>query len=102
LNAHPSFESNKLTAETFEEPQFFTDKFYMRGPDWYLSLFEKKPFNISIEPTQSPPVIVFEKSANYFTEPKAPARIKSFMSDVRLAFIIINPVDRAYSWYQVG
>jgi hypothetical protein len=99
LNVHPNFESNKLTQETFEEPQFFTDRFYSRGPDWYMSLFEHSSTKTGSNDSQ---LIVFEKSANYFSEPKAPARIKSLLSEVRLVLLTINPGDRAYSWYQVS
>lgn len=44
--------------------------------------------------------IFFEKSANYFNELNAPLRIKSLLSDVKLILLTINPINRAYSWYQ--
>ena len=58
----------------------------------YLSLFEQ-PANDS--------KLFFEKSANYFTELKAPQRLKSLLSEAKLVLITIDPADRAYSWYQV-
>ena len=81
-----------MTKENFEETQFFTNKYYSRGIEWYLSLFDKAKSNETI---------LFEKSANYFTESNAPGRIKALDNDMKLAFITINPIDRAYSWYQV-
>lgn len=44
--------------------------------------------------------ILFEKSANYFTESNAPLRIKTLLKNVKLIMISIDPVQRAYSWYQ--
>jgi hypothetical protein len=90
LSIHPQLKANEMTSE-FEETQFFSKNYFL-GIDWYLSLFEKKD-NSSI--------MFFEKSATYFTEPLAPIRIRSFKKKMKLAFITINPVDRAYSWYQV-
>ena len=58
-----------------------------------MSLF-KKPENSSI--------VLFEKSANYFSEPKAPVRIKSLISDAKLVIFTIDPVNSAYSWGEVS
>ena len=44
--------------------------------------------------------ILFEKSANYFQEQNAPLRINAMLNDVKLIFLTINPINRAYSWYQ--
>lgn len=45
--------------------------------------------------------LLFEKSANYFTENSAPLRISNLLPKVKLICIIIDPSVRAYSWYQV-
>ncbi len=45
--------------------------------------------------------IFFEKSANYFNDPNAPKRIRKFFKNVKLIAILIDPIQRAYSWYQV-
>lgn len=91
LNLHPNLKSNKMLQDTFEETQFFTDKYYHNGIDWYLSLFDQP---------MSKKTILFEKSANYFSDPNAPIRIKTMLKDLNLIYISINPADRAYSWYQ--
>lgn len=56
-------------------------------------MFEDKYVNKSI--------VFFEKSANYFSDPKVPVRVKSLIKDVKLIALTIDPADRAYSWYQV-
>lgn len=44
----------------------------------------------------------FEKSANYFDSEVAPRRAAALLSKAKIITILINPADRAYSWYQVG
>ena len=36
LNLHPNLKSNKNVLGSFEETQFFTDKNYYNGFDWYI------------------------------------------------------------------
>lgn len=92
LKMHPLFVANKETAREHEETQFFTNNYYHLGVDWYLNLFPIVGTNNN--------TIVFEKSANYFMEPKAPQRIKTLLPNVTLVIITIDPAERAYSWYQ--
>jgi hypothetical protein len=44
---------------------------------------------------------LFEKSANYFDAPLAPLRAVSLLPKAKIIIILIDPVKRAYSWYQV-
>lgn len=44
-------------------------------------------------------IINFEKSANYFSNLKAPFRIRKLLPNIKLIIITIDPIDRAYSWY---
>ena len=50
--------------------------------------------------SENEPKLLFEKSANYFTEPDAPIRIKTLLKNVKLIYISIDPIRRAHSWYQ--
>ena len=43
----------------------------------------------------------YEKSANYFDDIKSPRRIKKLIRQPKLVAFLKNPIDRAYSWYQV-
>lgn len=45
---------------------------------------------------------LFEKSANYFHSEEAPKRAASLIPKAKIITILIDPSDRAYSWYQVG
>lgn len=43
----------------------------------------------------------FEKSANYFDSEVAAQRAATLLPKAKIITILINPADRAYSWYQV-
>jgi len=52
------------------------------------------PSNVSTD-------FLFEKSANYFDTETAPKRAAALLPRAKIISILINPADRAYSWYQV-
>lgn len=76
-----------------KEPEFFSrDEVYSRGVGWYRSLFE------GASPTQ----LCGEASTTYTRWPHtadAAPRIAETLPEVRLIYILRNPVDRAYSHY---
>lgn len=44
---------------------------------------------------------LFEKSANYFPSEDSPRRAAALLPKAKIITLLINPSDRAYSWYQV-
>lgn len=52
------------------------------------------PSNVSTD-------FMFEKSANYFDTEVAPKRAAALVPRAKILAVLINPSDRAYSWYQV-
>nr|XP_020658441.1 bifunctional heparan sulfate N-deacetylase/N-sulfotransferase 4 [Pogona vitticeps] len=92
LLMHPSIISNLPSPKTFEEVQFFNGNNYHKGIDWYMSFFPT-PSNTTTD-------ILFEKSANYFHSEEAPKRAASLIPKAKIITILIDPSDRAYSWYQ--
>lgn len=42
----------------------------------------------------------FEKSATYYDDPKAPRRAKGLLPEAKIVILLVDPADRAYSWYQ--
>lgn len=52
------------------------------------------PSNVSTD-------FMFEKSANYFDTEVAPKRAAALLPRAKILAVLINPSDRAYSWYQV-
>ncbi|KFO89560.1 Bifunctional heparan sulfate N-deacetylase/N-sulfotransferase 4 [Buceros rhinoceros silvestris] len=92
LLMHPSIISNLPSPKTFEEVQFFNGNNYHKGIDWYMDFFPA-PSNITTD-------LLFEKSANYFHSEEAPKRAASLIPKAKIITILIDPSDRAYSWYQ--
>ncbi|NXJ79878.1 NDST4 sulfotransferase, partial [Trogon melanurus] len=92
LLMHPSIISNLPSPKTFEEVQFFNGNNYHKGIDWYMDFFPT-PANITTD-------LLFEKSANYFHSEEAPKRAASLIPKAKIITILIDPSDRAYSWYQ--
>ena len=45
--------------------------------------------------------VLFEKSANYFDAGKTPMRVHALLPEAKIITILLNPMKRAYSWYQV-
>ncbi|KAI6214415.1 [Heparan sulfate]-glucosamine N-sulfotransferase [Aphelenchoides besseyi] len=92
LLLHPNVSSNRIVPDGyFEEPQFFGGSNYRHGSKWYRELF-----NTSTEHS----TVVFEKTANYFDNPRSPKAISYFAPNAKIIVILIDPIDRAFSWYQ--
>ncbi|XP_067153742.1 bifunctional heparan sulfate N-deacetylase/N-sulfotransferase 4 isoform X4 [Apteryx mantelli] len=92
LLMHPSIISNLPSPKTFEEVQFFNGNNYHKGIDWYMDFFPA--------PSNATTNLLFEKSANYFHSEEAPRRAASLIPKAKIITILIDPSDRAYSWYQ--
>lgn len=92
LKMHPDIISNVQSASTYEEVQFFGGHNYIRGLDWYMDFFP----DVSNHSNQ----ILFEKSANYFDAVKGPMRVSALLPNAKIITIFIDPMKRAYSWYQ--
>lgn len=73
------------------EPKFFLrDDLYSRGLNYY-----SRTWFSSIAPGK----VAGEKSTNYLESPVAAQRIRLCLPEVRLVFVLRNPVDRAFSNY---
>ncbi|KAG9259819.1 bifunctional heparan sulfate N-deacetylase/N-sulfotransferase 4-like [Astyanax mexicanus] len=92
LLMHPSVSSSFPSSRTFEEVQFFNTNNYHKGIDWYMEFFPV-PSNVSTD-------FLFEKSANYFPSEDTPKRAAALLPKAKILTLLINPSDRAYSWYQ--
>jgi len=80
LNQHPNaFAFNK-------EINYFTWNYRKKSFNWYLKHFPEKR-------------TCGEKSPSYMYSPEAPIRIFTHLPDVKLIFLLRDPVERAYSHY---
>ncbi len=73
-----------------KEVHFF-DRYYEKGPEWYLAHF----------PLRGDWPLVVEASPSYLFAPAVPRRIHTALPGARYIAMLRNPVDRAYSQYQL-
>ena len=59
----------------------------------YLGLFPDIPDNSTM--------LLFEKSANYFDSAETAKRAHALIPNAKIIVILLDPVRRAYSWFQV-
>lgn len=71
-----------------KEAGFFNNN-YEKGVGWYKQLFEGWNGEKAIG----------EKSVGYMIHKESPIRIKKLIPDIKIIFVLRNPVDRAYSHY---
>ncbi|WP_240415739.1 sulfotransferase domain-containing protein [Paenibacillus periandrae] len=86
LVQHPNIQSAAV-----KEVHFF-DEQYQLGFDWY-----KKNF----PPDLIEGHITGESSPYYLFHPQTPGRVREWLPEVKLIVVLRNPVDRAYSHYQM-
>jgi hypothetical protein len=87
LAAHPSI----LRAWRKEVHFFDRDDAFARGPAWYRAHF----------PRARPGMITGEATPSYLFVPAAPPRLAALVPRARLVVLLRDPVDRAYSHYQL-
>lgn len=87
LDRHPDVQ---IAQPVIPEPKFFhRDEIYARGARYYSETW----FAGLTAP------VVGEKTSYYLENPRAAGRIHSMLPDVKLVFILREPVSRAYSNY---
>lgn len=74
-----------------KEVHYF-DEQWRNGVEWYQSHFPYLKFTESITGEATP---------YYLFHPQAPKRVYHMLSDVKLIILLRNPIDRAYSHYQM-
>lgn len=86
LTEHPD-----IRASSVKEVHFF-DEQYAKGFDWYRKNFP---------PNLSEGQIAGEASPYYLFHPHAPARAAEWLPQAKLIVMLRNPIERAYSHYQM-
>ena len=95
-----------------EEPHFFSIDDFEQNPDFFLRLsdgwhgwdFDKNfeeyfLWYLNFFKLAHPEQILGEDCVSYLSSSKAPVRIASLLPDVKLIFLLRDPVDRTYSQY---
>jgi len=92
LHAQLGAQPGIFTTETKEPNYFGDDAVYARGPQWYASLFDAAPAGS----------LAGESSTQYSKRdqyPLACERIQKFAPDVKLVYVMRNPMARLISHY---
>lgn len=85
LNQHPEVNMSR------EQEVHFFAKYFNKGLNYYRSYFPKKSEN----------KVTGESSPYYFFHPLVPQRIKSSLPECKIILLLRDPVDRAFSHYQM-
>lgn len=80
---------------------YFFDKKFTKGINWYKTFFPTKINMSIIESKQKNKCITGEATPRYLHYPHAPKRIFQFLPNIKLIVLLRNPIDRAYSHYQM-
>jgi len=89
-----------LHSAAYDEAGFFDDNFHL-GESWYRSLFPTKFTKNKIIKNYNH-FLSYEVTPSYIRKPWVARRIKKLLPNVKLIAILRNPVDRAYSHYNMG
>lgn len=94
LTAHPRVAGTKR-----REVHFF-DLNYQRGFDWYLQQFPPAWRGKAVT-LRHREVVTGESSPYYLFHPWVPQRLRAALPSAKLIVLLRNPVDRAFSHYQL-
>jgi hypothetical protein len=102
LDTHPDVvwpRSTRSEVYWSKELHFFDDRFW-RGLGWYRAFF---PLELTrrVARLRGQDRVAAEASPSYLFHPAVPERVAASLPDVRLIAVLRNPVDRAYSHYQL-
>ncbi|MEL7034423.1 MAG: sulfotransferase domain-containing protein [Cyanobacteria bacterium J06592_8] len=90
LLQHPQIIVSHFLRETY---YFDRPENYSKGFNWYLGHFPSK--------LKKGEKLTFEASPSYLFYPEVPKRIKRDLGDIKMIVLLRDPVDRAYSAWQM-
>ena len=89
-----------VTPPITKEMSFFDNQFH-RGLNWYRAHFPRDVTS-SVDGGSGMPTLTGESSAYYLFHPHTAARIANTLPGVKIIVLLRNPVDRAFSHYQLN
>jgi Sulfotransferase domain len=96
----PCMTDNRYFDST-KEVHYFDYNYYL-GTDWYRTHFPLAQERLEFEREHRRRFLTGEASPTYISHPWAPGRIRELLPDVKLIAVLRNPVDRAYSHFQLS
>jgi hypothetical protein len=98
---HPLVVRPSTDGRPRKELLFFDYNFH-RGVDWYRGHFPLERERAEFERQHGRPFLTGEATASYLTGHWVPGRVRRLLPDVKLIVTLRNPVDRAYSAFQMS
>jgi len=92
---------NPLVGKARRKEIHYFDFNYHRGIDWYRSYFPTVFDKVAAERDRGGRFVTGESSPYYIFHPLVPARVRETLPEAKLIALLRNPVDRAYSHYQL-
>jgi hypothetical protein len=80
---------------------YYFDKKFDKGINWYKSFFPTKLSKSLLENKQKNKCLTGEATPRYLHYPHAPKRVFDLIPNVKLIVLMRNPIDRAFSHYQM-
>jgi hypothetical protein len=96
LSEHPY-----VAPATHKEVHYF-DYNYYRGEDWYRAHFPPERQRAAFAAEHGRPFLTGEASPPYIAHDWAPQRLARLLPNAKLLVTLRNPVDRAYSQFQMS
>ena len=84
-----------------KEVHFF-DHYFERGLNWYKVCFPLKLHKFFVQNLGKKKFITGEASPRYIDHPNSPKRIKEITPKAKFIVLLRNPIDRAYSHYNMN
>jgi hypothetical protein len=98
---HPLVARPSTNGQPRKELLFFDYNFH-RGKDWYRMHFPLERERREFEREHGRPFLTGEATASYLTGHWVPGRVRQVAPDVKLIVTLRNPIDRAYSAFQMS
>jgi hypothetical protein len=80
---------------------YFFDKEFQKGVNWYKSFFPTNFVKSRLENKLQTNCLTCEATPRYLYHPSTPKRVFEIIPNVKLIILLRNPIDRAYSHYQM-
>ncbi|MFN8323586.1 MAG: sulfotransferase [Chitinophagales bacterium] len=98
LEQHP-----QIISPQRKDVYFFNNELnYAKGVEWYKSHFAHRLYKLWYDKVNGVDSITFDGTPNYFDAPEAPEKLYSDFPNAKVILLLRNPIDRAYSNYQMA
>ena len=79
----------------------FFDKYFKKGIDWYKMYFPLTSKKFFVETILKKKFLTYEATERYLDHPHAATRINKITPNAKFIILLRNPIDRAYSHYNM-